>query len=160
MGNTCSGPAAGKSTTAGGFFQSVTAAVWRATTTKTTTSAAAAASDPSPPQSPQINRLPIAGLAVDSVLGRRTGSIKGTYSLGRRLGQGQFGTTFLAIERSTGLEFACKSIAKRKLTTSEDVEDVRREIQIMPHLAGNNNVIQIVDVFEDAIAVYVVMEKQ
>ncbi|KAL9261584.1 Calcium-dependent protein kinase 20-like protein [Drosera capensis] len=153
MGNTCSRP------TAGGFFQSVTAAVWRTTTTTTTTSAASAsASDPSPSQPPQTKRLPSAGLAVDSVLGRRTGSIKDTYSLGRRLGQGQFGTTFLAIERSTGLEFACKSIAKRKLTTSEDVEDVRREIQIMHHLAGNNNVIQIVDVFEDAIAVYLVME--
>ncbi|KAK6147342.1 hypothetical protein DH2020_018254 [Rehmannia glutinosa] len=72
--------------------------------------------------------------------------------------QGQFGTTFLCVEKETNKEFACKSIAKRKLTTEEDVEDVRREIQIMHHLAGHPNVISIVGAYEDAVAVHVVME--
>lgn len=62
------------------------------------------------------------------------------------------------MEKSTGKQFACKSIAKRKLTTVEDVEDVRREIHIMHHLAGHPNVIQIVGAFEDALAVHLVME--
>ncbi|XP_039036127.1 calcium-dependent protein kinase 1-like [Hibiscus syriacus] len=87
--------------------------------------------------------------------------------LGRKLGQGQFGTTFLCVEKSTGKEYACKSIekrkscksiAKRKLLTDEDVEDVRREIQIMHHLAGHPNVISIKGAYEDAVAVHVVME--
>ncbi|KAJ8754576.1 hypothetical protein K2173_005737 [Erythroxylum novogranatense] len=99
-----------------------------------------------------------AGLQVDSVLGRKTGNMKEIYSLGKKLGQGQFGTTFLCTEKETGKEFACKSIAKRKLTTAEDVEDVRREIQIMHHLEGHPNVIRIVDAYEDAVAVYMVME--
>ncbi|CAO2820252.1 unnamed protein product [Amaranthus hypochondriacus] len=98
------------------------------------------------------------GMQVDSVLGRKTGNLKETFSLGRKLGQGQFGTTFLCIEKSTGKEFACKSIAKRKLTTSDDVEDVRREIQIMHHLAGHPNVINIIGAYEDAVAVHVVMD--
>ncbi|MED6200561.1 Mitogen-activated protein kinase cpk1 [Stylosanthes scabra] len=105
-----------------------------------------------------VKRVSSAGLRVDSVLQRETGSFKEFYSLGRKLGQGQFGTTFLCVEKATGHEFACKSIAKRKLVTDEDVEDVRREIQIMHHLSGHPNVISIKGAYEDAIAVYVVME--
>lgn len=95
---------------------------------------------------------------MESVLGRRTANIKEFYTLGRKLGQGQFGTTYLCLEKGTEKEFACKTIAKRKLTTEEDVEDVRREIQIMHHLAGHPNVIQITEAYEDAVAVHVVMD--
>ncbi|KAF7818888.1 calcium-dependent protein kinase 20 [Senna tora] len=105
-----------------------------------------------------FKRVSSAGLQVESVLGRKTENLKDVYSLGRKLGQGQFGTTYYCLEKATGKEFACKSIAKRKLTTQEDVEDVRREIQIMHHLAGNPNVIQIVGAYEDAVAVNVIME--
>ncbi|KAK4768736.1 hypothetical protein SAY86_026886 [Trapa natans] len=111
-----------------------------------------------PKKPTHIKRVSSAGLLTDSVLGRKTENIKELYSLGRKLGQGQFGTTFLCLERGTGKEFACKSILKRKLTTEEDVEDVRREIRIMHHLAGHPHIINIVDAFEDAVAVHVVME--
>ena len=105
-----------------------------------------------------VKRVSSVGLQVDSVLGRKTGNLKDRFSLGRKLGQGQFGTTFLCLEKGTNKEYACKSISKRKLTTQEDVEDVRREIRIMHHLAGHPNVISIVDAYEDAVAVHVVME--
>ncbi|CAL0299469.1 unnamed protein product [Lupinus luteus] len=105
-----------------------------------------------------VKRVSSMGLQVESVLGRKTGNLKDIYSLGRKLGQGQFGTTFLCVEKGTNKEFACKSIAKRKLTTQEDVEDVRREIQIMHHMAGHPNVIQIIGAYEDAVAVHVVMQ--
>ncbi|CAM8880668.1 hypothetical protein QQ045_019665 [Rhodiola kirilowii] len=110
------------------------------------------------PKAVHVKRGSSAGLQVESVLQRKTGNLKEVYELGRKLGQGQFGTTVLCVEKATGKEFACKTIAKRKLTTEEDVEDVRREIQIMHHLAGHPNVISIVEAYEDAIAVYVVME--
>ena len=38
------------------------------------------------------------------------------YTLGKVLGKGQFGTTRLAEEKTTGRLLACKSISKRKLT--------------------------------------------
>ncbi|KAF3323056.1 calcium-dependent protein kinase 1-like isoform X1 [Carex littledalei] len=119
-----------------------------------------AESNPNPQKKypPQIKRVASAGLMVDTVLGRKTDKLKDLYSIGRKLGQGQFGTTYLCVEKSTGKEFACKSIAKRKLTSDEDVEDVRREIRIMHHLAGHPNVISIVGAFEDAVAVHLVME--
>ncbi|KAF6169960.1 hypothetical protein GIB67_034352 [Kingdonia uniflora] len=110
------------------------------------------------PKRPHHKRVASAGLLADSVLQRRTGHLKEFYSLGRKLGQGQFGTTFLCIDKSSGVEYACKSIAKRKLVTEEDVEDVRREIQIMHHLAGHPHVISIKGAYEDAVAVHVVME--
>uniref|UniRef100_A0A2N9H6M4 non-specific serine/threonine protein kinase n=1 Tax=Fagus sylvatica TaxID=28930 RepID=A0A2N9H6M4_FAGSY len=105
-----------------------------------------------------VKRLASAGLQADSVLQTKTGHLKEYYNLGAKLGHGQFGTTFLCVEKGTGKEYACKSIAKRKLLTHEDVEDVRREIQIMHHLAGQPNIISIKGAYEDAVAVHVVME--
>ncbi|XP_009787542.1 calcium-dependent protein kinase 26-like [Nicotiana tabacum] len=105
-----------------------------------------------------VKRMESAGLQVDSVLKTKTGHLKEHYNLGEKLGHGQFGTTFLCVEKATGKKYACKSIAKRKLLTDEDVEDVRREIQIMHHLSGNPNVISIKGAYEDAVAVHVVME--
>ncbi|XP_055818931.1 calcium-dependent protein kinase 26-like [Solanum dulcamara] len=105
-----------------------------------------------------VKRMASAGLQVDSVLKTKTGHLKEHYNLGEKLGHGQFGTTFLCIEKGTGKKYACKSIAKRKLLTDEDVDDVRREIQIMHHLSGHPNVISIKGAYEDAVAVHVVME--
>ncbi|KAH0780579.1 hypothetical protein KY290_000177 [Solanum tuberosum] len=105
-----------------------------------------------------VKRMASAGLQVDSVLKTRTGHLKEHYNLGEKLGHGQFGTTFLCIEKGTGKKYACKSIAKRKLLTDEDVDDVRREIQIMHHLSGHPTVISIKGAYEDAVAVHVVME--
>lgn len=41
--------------------------------------------------------------------------VTNVYIMGKVLGRGQFGTTRLATQKSTGKDFACKSIAKRKL---------------------------------------------
>ncbi|KAK4258435.1 hypothetical protein QN277_004887 [Acacia crassicarpa] len=92
------------------------------------------------------------------VLGHKTPNIRDLYTLGRKLGQGQFGTTYLCTENSTGTEYACKSISKRKLISKEDVEDVRREIQIMHHLAGHKNIVTIKGAYEDPLYVHIVME--
>ncbi|KAL9238339.1 hypothetical protein vseg_012772 [Gypsophila vaccaria] len=92
------------------------------------------------------------------VLGHKTENIRDLYILGRKLGQGQFGTTYLCTEISTGAEYACKSISKRKLISKEDVEDVRREIQIMHHLAGHKNIVTIKGAYEDPLYVHIVME--
>ncbi|KAL0900450.1 hypothetical protein Bca101_084411 [Brassica carinata] len=113
---------------------------------------------PDPNKPKHMRRLSSAGLRTESVLQRKTENFKEFYSLGRKLGQGQFGTTFLCLEKGTGNEYACKSISKRKLLTDEDVEDVRREIQIMHHLAGHPNVISIKGAYEDVVAVHLVME--
>ncbi|CAO2035734.1 unnamed protein product [Urochloa humidicola] len=93
-----------------------------------------------------------------NVLGHPTPSLSDHYALGRKLGQGQFGTTYLCTDLSTGVDYACKSIAKSKLIYKEDVYDVRREIQIMHHLAGHRNVVAIKGAYEDNQHVHIVME--
>ncbi|MBA0687962.1 hypothetical protein Goari_005775 [Gossypium aridum] len=95
---------------------------------------------------------------VCHVLGHKTPNIRDLYTIGRKLGQGQFGTTYLCTEISTSFEYACKSICKRKLLSKEDVEDVRREIQIMHHLAGHKNIVTIKGAYEDTLYVHIVME--
>ncbi|KAJ0557386.1 putative protein kinase CAMK-CDPK family [Helianthus annuus] len=174
MGNTCSGPNFSKNS----FFQSVSAAIW----TTRSVDEEVKEQQPSlsvvqhtPPEQMKIpkpekkqeqepvkpkkmKRVTSAGLRTESVLQRKTGNLKHFFTLGKKLGQGQFGTTFLCIDKGSGELYACKSIAKRKLLTDDDVEDVRREIQIMHHLAEHPNVISIKGAYEDAVAVHLVME--
>lgn len=98
------------------------------------------------------------GLLVDKVLKTKSGHLKDHYNVGVKLGHGQFGTTSICIDKKNGNQFACKSISKRKLVTDDDVEDVRREVEIMHHLSGHPNVVSIVGAYEDTYEVHLVME--
>ncbi|XP_029122402.1 calcium-dependent protein kinase 29 [Elaeis guineensis] len=80
------------------------------------------------------------------------------YELGKELGRGEFGVTRRCTDTKTGEVLACKSISKRKLRTCVDVEDVRREVEIMRGLPAHPNIVQLRDAFEDKEAVHLVME--
>ncbi|KAL9233592.1 hypothetical protein vseg_008568 [Gypsophila vaccaria] len=92
------------------------------------------------------------------VLGKPMEDVKATYSFGKELGRGQFGVTHLVTHKQSGEQFACKTIAKRKLVNKEDIEDVRREVQIMFHLTGQPNIVELKGAFEDKHSVHLVME--
>ncbi|KAJ9176994.1 hypothetical protein P3X46_012251 [Hevea brasiliensis] len=92
------------------------------------------------------------------VLPYRTQNLRDHYTIGKKLGQGQFGTTYLCTHKPSCLNYACKSIPKRKLLCKEDFEDVWREIQIMHHLSEHPNVVRIRGAYEDAYCVHLVME--
>ncbi|CAD6258445.1 unnamed protein product [Miscanthus lutarioriparius] len=96
--------------------------------------------------------------AVGTVLGRPMEDVRATYSMGKELGRGQFGVTHLCTHKASGEKLACKTIAKRKLATKEDVDDVRREVQIMHHLSGQPNVVGLRGAYEDKQSVHLVME--
>ncbi|XP_066343704.1 calcium-dependent protein kinase 13-like [Miscanthus floridulus] len=129
-------------------------------TTPPATTDAHAPPPPAPAAAAAAMRRGGAGATPDlgSVLGHRTPNLRDLYALGRKLGQGQFGTTYLCTELATGVDYACKSISKRKLITKEDIDDVRREIQIMHHLSGHKNVVAIKGAYEDQVYVHIVME--
>ncbi|KAL8119575.1 calcium-dependent protein kinase-like [Apium graveolens] len=93
-----------------------------------------------------------------SILGKPFEDVKLHYSLGRELGRGQFGVTYLCTEDLSGELFACKSILKRKLVTKNDKEDMKREIQIMQHMSGQPNIVEFKGVYEDLKSVHLVME--
>lgn len=69
-----------------------------------------------------------------------TPHISTKYELGEVLGRGQFGTTRIAVDKNTGKKYACKSSSKRRMRHPDDIEDVKREIQVCSlefHLASN-----------------------
>lgn len=80
------------------------------------------------------------------------------YKLGKELGRGEFGVTYECVKEGSGERFACKKISKSKLRTDIDVEDVRREVEIMRHLPKHPNIVTYKEVYEDKEAIYLVME--
>ncbi|CAN6337224.1 unnamed protein product [Urochloa humidicola] len=121
--------------------------VGSATVPPPTVSAATSAPTPARPPAP-----------IGPVLGRPMEDVKATYTVGKELGRGQFGVTSLCTHKATGHKFACKTISKRKLSTKEDIEDVRREVQIMYHLSGQPGVVELKGAYEDKNSVHLVME--
>lgn len=93
-----------------------------------------------------------------SILGKEYVDLQKAYYIGKELGRGQFGVTYLCTEKATGLQYACKSISKRKLVTKRDMEDVRREILMLQHLTGQPNIVEFRGAYEDKNSVHLVME--
>ncbi|XP_048438381.1 calcium-dependent protein kinase 2 [Pyrus x bretschneideri] len=106
------------------------------------------------PSPPPVKPAP----SPNSILGKPFNDIKQYYTLGKELGRGQFGITYLCTENSTGHCYACKSILKRKLVSKNDRDDIKREIQIMQHLSGQPNIVEIKGSYEDKYSVHLVME--
>ncbi|KAG2592695.1 calcium-dependent protein kinase 3 isoform X2 [Panicum virgatum] len=97
-------------------------------------------------------------LAVLGEEGCEVTGIDDKYVLDRELGRGEFGVTYLCMDRDTKELLACKSISKRKLRTAVDVEDVRREVAIMRHLPKSPSIVSLREACEDEGAVHLVME--
>ncbi|KAL3819812.1 hypothetical protein ACJIZ3_005717 [Penstemon smallii] len=103
--------------------------------------------------------VPTKGGHKSYVLTDPTGhNLEECYELGRELGRGEFGITYLCTDKTNGDVFACKSISKKKLRTRVDIEDVRREVEIMKRLPKNPNIVSLKDTYEDDYAVHLVME--
>ncbi|KAI4319124.1 hypothetical protein MLD38_032761 [Melastoma candidum] len=108
-------------------------------------------------EDPVRSPAPIRVLKDVAVMGGRT-RIGDKYTLGRELGRGEFGITYLCTDRETREALACKSISKRKLRTAVDVEDVRREVAIMSTLPEHPNIVKLKATYEDNENVHLVME--
>ncbi|XP_059640169.1 calcium-dependent protein kinase 28 [Cornus florida] len=80
------------------------------------------------------------------------------YTIGKLLGHGQFGYTYVAADKSNGDRVAVKKIEKNKMVLPIAVEDVKREVKILQALTGHENVVQFYNAFEDESYVYIVME--
>ncbi|XP_065855871.1 calcium-dependent protein kinase 28-like [Euphorbia lathyris] len=80
------------------------------------------------------------------------------YTIGKLLGHGQFGYTYVATDKANGDRVAVKKIDKNKMILPIAVEDVKREVKILQELTGHENVVQFHNAFEDDSYVYIVME--
>ncbi|KAK9684620.1 hypothetical protein RND81_10G221100 [Saponaria officinalis] len=110
---------------------------------------------PNPYSLTQTQPAPIKVLKDLPSTGPRIGD---KYVIGRELGRGEFGVTYLCTDRENKDKLAVKSISKRKLRTAVDVEDVRREVAIMSTLPVHPNIVRLKAVYEDNEAVHLVME--
>ncbi|KAK9227983.1 hypothetical protein WN944_020929 [Citrus x changshan-huyou] len=80
------------------------------------------------------------------------------YTIGKLLGHGQFGYTYVATDKANGDRVAVKKIEKNKMILPIAVEDVKREVKILQALAGHENVVKFYNAFEDDNYVYIAME--
>lgn len=94
----------------------------------------------------------------NTIVGKPFEDVKLHYTLGKELGRGQFGVTYLCVDKKTGQQYACKSISKKKLVTRADKEDMKREILIMQHMSGQPNIVEFKGAYEDKTSVNLVME--
>ncbi|URE30256.1 calcium-dependent protein kinase [Musa troglodytarum] len=80
------------------------------------------------------------------------------YTIGKLLGHGQFGYTFVATDNAHGDRVAVKRIDKNKMILPIAVEDVKREVMILKALKGHENVVHFYNAYEDDSFVYIAME--
>lgn len=95
---------------------------------------------------------------IGPILGNPFVDISSIYALDKELRRGPSGVTYLCTERSTGNQYACKSISRRKLVHGKDIDDVRREILILQHLNGQPNIVEFKGAYEDKQNLHLVME--
>lgn len=98
------------------------------------------------------------GLIVNNILGFGRKDVLGDYILGETLGEGAFGVVTRCTNKATGQNFACKKIEKKQLRRKADVEDIRREVQILMLLSSHPSVAALCAVYEDSEAVYLILE--
>ncbi|KAJ0243219.1 Protein kinase domain-containing protein [Hirschfeldia incana] len=104
------------------------------------------------------NNQPLSDGELENILGKPLEDIKKLYSFGKELGKGNLGTTYMCEEISSGRSYACKSIPKSKLKSEDEKEAVKKEIQIMFHVSGQPNIVNIKSVYEDSEFIHIVME--
>lgn len=109
---------------------------------------------PDPPSPSPSKTVP----THDAILGKPFEDVRSYYTFGKVLGRGQFGVTYLCKEITTGQFYASKSISKRKLIHKNDRDDIKREIQILQHLTGQSNIVELKGSYEDKNSVHIVME--
>jgi PAS domain S-box-containing protein len=82
------------------------------------------------------------------------------YTIEGDIGVGRYAKVKKATDTSTNKEVAIKIVEKRKLATSHEISQARREMDILRHLAPLNhpNVAKMIECVEDDDAFYMVME--
>lgn len=81
----------------------------------------------------------------------RNNKLEDEYVLDSTIGKGKFGSVWLCRCKSSGVEFACKTLKKGE-------ETVQREVEIMQHLSGHPGVVTLHAVYEDSDCFHLVME--
>jgi serine/threonine protein kinase len=88
---------------------------------------------------------------------KKRDSLVGDYLIGEDLGHGTFSKVKYGVNRLIGDKVAIKVIKKANLHESDDLERVKREIEILNNLK-HINIIKVYNIMEDEFKYYIVME--
>lgn len=80
------------------------------------------------------------------------------WSIGKEIGRGQFGVVKKAEHKKSGERCAVKILEKARMLGPADKDDVRREVDILFHLSGHPNVVQLRRTYENRTNIFMVME--
>lgn len=116
----------------------------------------------------QTNRRPTSGASVLSIGSglacaspapgdKKQHRLKSRFTVIRKLGKGTYGKVQLAVNKETGQEVAIKTIKKTKIENEQDLQRVRREIQIMSSIE-HPHIIHIYEVFENKDKIVLIMQ--
>lgn len=80
------------------------------------------------------------------------------YVKGGVLGKGAFGIVSEVTHKASGQHYACKAISKARLASAEDVDDIRKEMQILNLVSDHRNIANLTFTYEDESNVYFILE--
>ncbi|CAO2834441.1 unnamed protein product [Amaranthus hypochondriacus] len=88
---------------------------------------------------------------IATQIGNRKNKFEDDFIKIKSLGQGKFGYVWLCRCKTSGIEYACKTLKKGE-------ECVHREVEIMQHLSGHHGIVMLKSVYEDSENFHLVME--
>jgi calcium-dependent protein kinase len=79
-------------------------------------------------------------------------SMEDDYRVIQRIGKGSYGAVWEVTNKTTGKQFACKLMFKKKM------HNIHHEARVLAHLGNHPNVTKLVDIYEDKDCLYLIME--
>jgi len=92
---------------------------------------------------------------IRKIEGAEDGNIRDKYIIGDELGRGGFSIVYKAVRRSDSAQVAVKIVQKTLIR--EDIKLLKREIEIMKTV-NHPTILKLIEMYEDAENVYIVME--
>jgi len=92
---------------------------------------------------------------IKTIDGAEEGNIRDKYIIGEELGRGGFSIVYKAVRKATDEKVAVKIVQKTLIR--EDIKLLKREIEIMKAV-DHPNILKLIEIYEDAENVYIVME--
>ena len=94
------------------------------------------------------------GFNKEKFVGKVEGKLEDKYKIIKEIGTGGFSRCLLVKNKTTGIEYACKELPKKKLS---DYEGLMREVNLMIKL-DHPNIIKLYEVYENDKNIYLIME--
>mmetsp|Transcript_7538 Transcript_7538/g.7766 ORF Transcript_7538/g.7766 Transcript_7538/m.7766 type:complete len:606 (+) Transcript_7538:346-2163(+) len=82
----------------------------------------------------------------------------GEYTIGTKIGEGQFATVWTCYQENLNIEQAIKCIGKEKITTFNEVRNISREISLLKELESKY-IINLIDTIQTKGKLYIITEK-